>query len=100
MEREKRFFEVRKRRSGLRNILHRASLAAEVAAGMASGPDKYRGADDNVGLYLHVPDLVADALEPWRKQILSLGAQVGDKDLRLGMELHQLALQYKHRLSR
>lgn len=67
---------------------------------MASGPDKYRGADDNVGLYLHVPDLVADALEPWRKQILSLGAQVGDKDLRLGMELHQLALQYKHRLSR
>ena len=99
VEKQKRFGEVRLRRSGLRKILHRTS-SADIIAGITSRPDRHRDVDDNVGLYLNVSDLVVDGLQPWRKQILSLEAQVGTEDAYLATELHQLALQYEHRLSR
>lgn len=100
VEKQRRFADVRMRRSGLRRILQETSSAGEAVAEMAGRPDRHRDVDDNVGLYLNVSDLVVDALQPWRNQILSLEAQVGAEDPRLAMELQQLALQYEHRLSR
>lgn len=103
VEKQRRFADVRQRRAGLLKILHKTGSAEEVASGTSettSRPYRHRDVDDNVGLYINVSDLVVDALQPWRDQILNLEAQVGGDDPRLAMELHQLALQYEHRLSR
>ena len=96
VEKQKRFREVRLRRSGLRMILHRISSGEEVT----EPPDRPRDVDDNIGLYLHVSDLLVDGLEPWMQRILSLKAQASDHDPQLSLDLHQLALQYEHRISR
>lgn len=96
VEKEKRFGEVRRRRSGLRRILHRTS-SEEV---IVTRPDRHKDADDNVGMYIHVSDLMVDALQTWRRQILSLETQVVGENPRLALELRQLALQYEHRLDR
>lgn len=100
VEKEKRFREVRKRRSGLRKILDHISSGEALAAAVTPRPDGHRDAESNVGLYLSVSDLVVDALQPWRQQILSLKSQVDADDPQLAFDLHQLALKYEHRIDR
>ena len=100
VEKEKRFREVRKRRSGLSKILYHISSGEALAAAVTPRTDGHRDAESNVGLYLSVSDLVVDALQPWRQQILSLKLQVEVDDPQLAFDLHQLAFKYEHRIDR
>ncbi|SPO02362.1 uncharacterized protein DNG_05035 [Cephalotrichum gorgonifer] len=96
VEKHKRFREVRQGRSGLPT----GSSTDTIGEGIPSPPNRRRDVDDNVKFYISVAMLKANALQPWKQQLLSLRSQVGDGDPQLSFELHQLALQYEHRMSR
>ncbi|CAI4214489.1 unnamed protein product [Parascedosporium putredinis] len=101
VEKERRFLEVRKRRAGLREILHKISSLSALAEPPLPPPERHRKVDDNIGLYLEASALRVNGLQAWKRQIISLQAEADAAgDRALASSLARLVLQYEHRIER